>query len=91
MSSLSPRALAITAGFIWGACLLGVGGVHLLRPSYGVGFLDAMQSVYPGFHAARTMRDTLVGTGWGIVDGALGGFVFAWVYNLVAHVARRAA
>lgn len=89
--SLSPRALAITGGLIWGASLLWVGGMHQLVPSYGTGFLDAVQSVYPGFHSARTMTNTLVGTMYGIVDGAIGGLVFAWLYNLVAHTATPAA
>lgn len=89
--SLSPRALAITGGLIWGACLLLVGVAHTLVPTYGVGFLDAMQSLYPGFHSARTMTSTLVGTGYGIVDGAVGGFIFAVIYNFVAPGSQRTA
>jgi hypothetical protein len=89
--ALSPKALAITAGLVWGACLLWVGAVNLLVPSYGTGFLDAMRSVYPGFHSARTLTNMLVGAGYGIVDGAIGGLMFAWVYNLVARRTGRPA
>lgn len=89
--SLSPKAFAITAGLIWGACLLLVGGAHSFMPSYGSGFLDTMQSVYPGFHSAPTMTSALVGAGYGVVDGAIGGFAFAWVYNFVTQSPTRAA
>ena len=49
--------------------------------SYGVAFLDAMSSVYPGFHTPRTMAGVLVDMLYGLVDGAIGGLVFGWLYN----------
>jgi hypothetical protein len=88
---LSLKAFAITAGLVWGVCLLAVGVVNFLIPSYGIGFLDAMRSVYPGYHNARTITNIVVGSAYGLVDGAIGGLVFAWVYNLVADQHRRIA
>ncbi len=82
---LSIKALIMTSALVWGGCLLCVGIGHLLIPSYGVAFLDAMSSVYPGFHASGGAADVLLGTGYGLVDGAIGGAVFGWVYNAVAR------
>jgi len=80
----SLTALATTTAVVWGACLLIVGVAHLIARSYGVAFLDGMSSVYPGFHAARTAKDVFVGTLYGVFDGAIGGLMFGWVYNVVA-------
>ncbi|MBI3666364.1 MAG: hypothetical protein HY236_09095 [Acidobacteria bacterium] len=79
---LSTRALAIASGVLWGGCLLFVGAINLAVPSYGAGFLRGMSSVYPGFHASRTFVDVLVGAGYGLVDGAIAGLLFGWLYNL---------
>ncbi|PYR38317.1 MAG: hypothetical protein DMF90_03725 [Acidobacteria bacterium] len=81
LMKLSLKAAAVACGVLWGGCLLLVGVVHLWVPSYGAGFLGTMSSLYPGFHASGTLPDVLVGTGEGIVDGVIGGLVFAWLYN----------
>lgn len=78
---LSVRALMITAAFLWGGCLLLIGLLNLASPSYGVGFLQLVSSIYPGFHASRTFGDVLVGTVYALVDGAICGLVFGWLYN----------
>lgn len=46
-----------------------------------------MSSVYPGFHASHTVGDVLVGTVYGLADGAIGGFFFGWLYNFFARKA----
>jgi hypothetical protein len=74
---LSVPALTITAAVLWGGGMLFVGVVNLAAPSYGLGFLQIMSSVYPGFHASRTLGDVLVGTGYATVDGAICGLLFA--------------
>ncbi len=78
---LSAKALAIVSAILWGASILLVGLINLAAPAYGIDFLHGLSSVYPGFHASRTTLDVLVGTGYGVVDGAVGGYVFALVYN----------
>ena len=40
-----------------------------------------MSSVYPGFHDSRTLGDVIVGTIYGIVDGAIMGLVFSSLYR----------
>lgn len=81
---LSVKAMTIVSGLLWGGGILFVSLIHLASPSYGGSFLDAISSVYPGFHGARSFADALVGTGYALLDGAAGGFFFAWLYNLLA-------
>ena len=78
---LTIKALAVTSALLWGGCMLLLGVGHLIVASYGVAFLDALSSVYPGFHASRTMAGVFVGTVYGLADGAIGGLIFGWLYN----------
>jgi len=78
---LNVKAAALTLGLVWGGLILLVGLGNLINGSYGQAFLDVMASVYPGFHAAGTFGDAIVGTLYGLVDGAIGGLVLAWLYN----------
>ena len=79
---LSVWAMTITAALMWGGyAMFGTGMLNLVWPSYGEHFLLTMSSVYPGYHATRTLGDVLVGTGYGVTDGAVFGLVTAWVYN----------
>ncbi len=79
---LSMKALAIVSAILWGASVLLVGLINLAAPSYGANFLHGLSSVYPGFHVSRTVLDVLIGTGYGIVHGAVAGSLFALLYNL---------
>jgi len=78
---LTIKALAVTSALLWGGCMLLLGVGHLIVASHGVAFLDALSSVYPGFHASRTMAGVFVGTVYGLADGAIGGLIFGWLYN----------
>ena len=78
---LDLKAAALTSGLLWGAMMLLVGVGNSVNGSYGQAFLDVMASVYPGYHAAGTLGDTIVGALYGTVDGAIGGLVLAWLYN----------
>lgn len=80
----SIQGSAVAVGLLWGGALLCVGLANLASPSYGVSFLQLMSSVYPFFHASHTPGDVLIGTVDGLVDGAVAGLLFAWLYNLFA-------
>jgi hypothetical protein len=81
---LSIKGLAITSGLVWSGCILTCGLINLASPRYAGRFLKLMSSVYPGYRNARTVPDVLVGAGYGLVDGAVGGAVFAALYNRFA-------
>lgn len=85
---LSVRGLALAIGLIWAGCLFFVGIVNLIVPTYGAGFLQAISSIYPGYHDSRHFLDVLVGTGYAFVDGGIGGLITAWLYNCFAGSAK---
>jgi hypothetical protein len=87
---LSMKALTIVTAILWGGGVLFTGLVNLAVPSYGTECLRLMSSVYPGFHFSRTFGDVLVGTSYGLVDGAIAGFLFGWLYNFFAGRAGQA-
>ena len=78
---LSVKGLALASGILWGIAILGMGLANLIWGSYGQQFLQLMASVYPGYHATRSIAEVIVGTLYGFVDGLIGGAVFAWLYN----------
>jgi len=80
---LSIKAFALSFGLIWGGGIAVTALLHLAIPSYGSAFLGFLSSIYPGFHGARSLPDALVGTAYGLLDGGVGGAIFASLYNLI--------
>jgi len=81
---INTKALAMASGILWGAAMLGMGLANLIWANYGQLFLQTMSSVYPGYHATRSIAEVVVGTLYGVVDGFVAGAVFAWLYNQFA-------
>ena len=82
---ISTKAMAITGAILLGGFAMGgTALLNLIFPPYGEHFLLTMSSVFPGYHATRAIGDVLVGVCYGATDGAVGGFLFAWVYNYFA-------
>lgn len=77
---LSIKGLALTSGIMWGAVMLLVGLGHVMW-NYGAGFLQVMDSLYPGYTYGGGIGSVLVGTIYALVDGAICGAVFAYLYN----------
>ena len=82
---ISAKAMAITGAILLGGyAMAGTALLNLVFPPYGEHFLITMSSVYPGYHATRTIGDVLVGACYGAVDGAVAGLLVAWIYNYFA-------
>ncbi len=81
---LDTIAFAVTTALIWGFAVLLVALLNLAVPPYGGTFLQFVASIYPGYHPGAGVGSVIVGTLWALVDGAVGGAIFAWLYNLVA-------
>jgi len=79
MERLSIKALAIGLGVSWAICMLFVGWVSIF--GWGTEFVETMSSVYIGF--APTFLGGVIGAIWGFVDGAIGGAIIAFIYNIV--------
>ncbi len=80
------KALALACGILWGACVLLMGVANLICGGYGVHFLELLASIYPGYHAARSVLQVVIVTVYAVADGLIGGAVFAWLYNLMAKL-----
>ena len=80
----NTKALALTAGLIWGGSLLAVSLANLIWPGYGQAFLNLMASVYPGYQAAASIGQVALGTIYGLLDGLIAGLIFGWLYNLLS-------
>ncbi len=81
---LSIRAVAGAFALIWGILGMGLVGLsNLIWPAYGREFLQVMASVYPAYHAMANFGQVVVGAMCGLVDGAIAGALFAWLYNLL--------
>jgi hypothetical protein len=87
---LSPVAMAVSFALLGGSALLFVGFLNLIFPTYGTAFLAIASSVYPWFHGSGTIRDVLMGTVDGFIDGGIAGFLLAWFYNLASRQSKPA-
>ena len=81
---LNLRAFVLTVGILWAGALFLTGLTNLLCSGYGDAFLQVMASLYPGYHAAGTFGDLIVGTLYALVDGLIFGLIFGGLYNLFA-------
>lgn len=81
---LSIKAMALTGGLLWAGSMLVVGLCYMSSGTYGRAFLDLCASLYPGFHVAQSFGSVIVGTLYALVDGSIGGAIFAWLYNQFA-------
>jgi len=82
---LNGKALALTLGILWSGCLLVTGLLAISLATDGdyfsKDFLLAMASVYPGYRGVPEFGDVLLGAVYGLADGAIGGWLVAWLYN----------
>ncbi len=81
---VSALALGLTLGFLWGLAMCLIGIAHAIYPDYGREFFAFMSSIYPGMSSSGTVLNTVVAVAYGAVDGFLGGYVMAVVYNFFA-------
>jgi len=82
---LSIKGMSFTCALMWGIlAVFGVGMLNTVWPSYGREFLQMVASIYPGYHATPSYGQVIVGTLYALVDGAVGGAIFAWLYNRLA-------
>lgn len=79
--TLAIRPLVVTSAILWGATALVCGVANLLWPPYAEGLLKVLASIYPGYEADGTFGGVVNVTLYALVDGALAGLVFGWLYN----------
>jgi hypothetical protein len=83
---LHLMAAALAGGILWGLVVLLTAVANIHWTGYGSAFLQGLASLYPGYHASGSSLDLLTGVFYALVDGAVGGFVLAWLYNQFASL-----
>ena len=78
-------AMALAGGLFWGAAIFALASANLIWPNYGRAVLDWAASVYPGYHPGTGVGSVLTGTLYALVDGAVAGGFFGWLYNQLAN------
>lgn len=78
---LNVLAFAIACGLLWGFGLLVLTWwiIAFEGTSTDPTFIGR---VYRGY--ALTPAVSVIGMAWGLIDGLVGGAIFAWLYNLLA-------
>ena len=75
---LDIKALAIACSILWGSTVfLVTWWVIVLNGASGEAVW--LSRIYIGYSISAA--GSLVGLGWGLIDGAIGGAVLAWLYN----------
>ncbi len=75
---LSPRALGLGLGILWGLAVLLI-GLAATYWGYGTQFVGMFEALYPGFKLG--IQGCIIGGLWGLVDGFVLGVLLAWLYN----------
>jgi hypothetical protein len=78
---LCIRSIALASGILWGGMFLVVGLMNQVGGDYGAHLLDFASSIYPGYGGPAGFGSVLAVTLYGLVDGAVCGAIFAWLYN----------
>jgi ABC-type phosphate transport system permease subunit len=81
---LNLRALTVAFAVVWAGSVFITGVANSIWPGYGKTFLVVLASIYPGFTASGSFGDAIVGSLYALVDAAVVGFIFGWLYNLIA-------
>jgi hypothetical protein len=79
---LNAKALALALGIMWSLGILIMSIIALTSTTYLHNIVDFMSSVYLGYSLSLT--GVLTGMVWAFFDAAIGGLVFAWLYNKLA-------
>ena len=79
---LSLKGFALACGIFWGVCILTTTLLAVYANGYGVELLALPAAFYPWYEV--TLAGAFIGFVWAFIDGAIGGLVFAWLYNLLA-------
>jgi hypothetical protein len=82
---LNVTAFSLSCGLIWAAAVLVVAVTNAAAPGYGRAFLELAASVYPGYHPGPGVGSIVTGTLYALVDSAVGGALFAWLYNALSR------
>ena len=78
---LNIKAFGLTCSLIWGFGLFALTW-WIMAFEGQTGEVTIIGKIYRGF--SITPLGSLIGLGWALVDGFVGGLIFAWLYNIIS-------
>ena len=78
---LNVKALALACGILWGSVVFLVTWWVIILDGAS-GDPTSLGQVYRGYNISPV--GSIIGLGWGLVDGLIVGAVLAWLYNRFA-------
>jgi len=78
---LNVKALTLTAGLVWGFGLFFL-TLWVMLFEGATGDVTFIGRFYIGYNISFT--GALIGLVWAFFDGAIGGAIFAWLYNMLS-------
>ena len=78
---LDVVAVAVAIAVTWGIAVFFVGVIAGFS-LWGRPFVTAIGSLYIGYTPG--IPGSIIGLIWAVIDGAIGGAFYAWIYNWVA-------
>jgi hypothetical protein len=78
---LNIKAFALTCSLIWGFGLFALTW-WIMAFEGPTGDVTMIGKIYRGF--SITPLGSLIGLGWALADGFVGGLIFAWLYNVIS-------
>ena len=78
---LNVKAFALSFGLIWGFGLFFLTW-WIMAFDGATGEVMFIGRVYRGYNISPI--GSLIGLAWALIDGWIGGAIFAWLYNLIA-------
>ncbi|WP_366944979.1 bacteriophage holin [Candidatus Thioglobus sp.] len=76
---LNTKSVALSLGIMWSLGILFISILTLITNSYLHNIVDFLSTIYLGY--SLSFSGIIAGMIWGFFDAAIGGFVFAWLYN----------
>lgn len=80
---LSVKGFALACAITFALAMLVGGIMALIWPEWGARFMQLAGSLYPGVEGVA-FGQVIVATLYALVDGAIFGAIFAWLYNRFA-------
>jgi hypothetical protein len=78
---LNVKAFALTCGLIWGLGLFFITW-WIIAFDGASGRVTLIGQLYRGYNISPI--GSIIGLVWALFDGAIGGAIFAWLYNFLA-------
>ncbi len=78
---LNVKAFALTCGLIWGLGLFLLTWCLIVSEG-ATGEITFIGRFYRGYNISPV--GSFIGLVWAFLDGAIGGAIFAWLYNFIA-------